>query len=163
MRDGYKSSYRKLKQKGALAMNRTRTLTITLVVLLFGSGLVAQSNQATMGASPHKVKQGEEIRFQVRVSPGSNVSGSVNVFIAPEGATALNLNGGNGLSSGQTNVGDIGITIPIDATVGTWRVIKVRFQPPNSPPSDLTVSGSTIFEVVKRDTVLPTSADVQVK
>ena len=140
-----------------------RTLATALAVLLFGSGLLAQSNQATMGASPHKVKQGEEIRFQVRVSPGSNVSGSVNVFIAPEGSTALNLNGGNGLSSGQTNVGDIGITIPIDATLGTWRVIKLRFQPPNSPPSDLALSGSTTFEVVKRDTVLPTSADVQVK
>lgn len=140
-----------------------RGLATALAVLLFGSGLLAQSNQATMIANPHKVRQGEEITFQVKINPGSNVAGSVNVFIAPEGTTALNLNGGNGLGSGQTNVGDIGITIPIDATLGSWRVIKVRFQPPNSAARDLAVSGSTIFEVVKRDTVLPTSANVQVK
>jgi hypothetical protein len=140
-----------------------KTLLTAFAVPLLATGLLAQSNQATMGASPHKVKQGEEIKFQVMVSPRSNVSGSVNVFIGPEGSTALNLNGGNGLTLGQTNVGDIGITIPIDATLGTWRVVKVRFQPANSPPSDLAVSGSTTFEVVKRDTVLPTSADVQVK
>jgi hypothetical protein len=60
-------------------------------------------------------------------------------------------------------VGAIGITLPIDAKLGHWRVIAVRFQPANSTPHDLTISGSPIFDVAKRDTVLPTSADVQVK
>jgi hypothetical protein len=87
-----------------------KTLLTAFAVPLLATGLLAQSNQATMGASPHKVKQGEEIKFQVMVSPRSNVSGSVNVFIGPEGSTALNLNGGNGLTLGQTNVGDIGIS-----------------------------------------------------
>jgi hypothetical protein len=58
-----------------------KTVPTAFAVLLLGTGLLAQSNQAPMGASPHKVKQGVEITFQVMVSPGSNVSGSVNVFM----------------------------------------------------------------------------------
>jgi len=85
------------------------------------------------------------------------------VLVAPEGSTATSWSGGNGIGPGQTNVGEIGIGIPIDATLGTWRVFSVRFQPPNSQEKELKLSGSTTFEVIKREAVLPNAADVQVK
>jgi hypothetical protein len=140
-----------------------KALCSMFAVLVLTSCLLAQTNQAAMAAKPHQVRQGEQVTIQVSVSPAPNVSGRVSVFVAPEGSTATSWNGGVGIGSGQTNVSDIGISIPIDATLGTWRVLSVRFQPPNSQEKELKFSGSTTFEVVKREAVLPTSADVQVK
>jgi hypothetical protein len=133
------------------------------VVLLYGSALLAQAGHATMATSPRKVKQGEQVSIQVKVSPAPNVLGRVDVYVAPEGSTALNVNGGNGVGPGQETVGEIGITIPIDAKLGDWRVIKIVFQPGSSGQHDLTILGNTTFEVIKRETVLPTSAEIQVK
>jgi len=140
-----------------------QTLFAAFAALILGSGALAQSNQATMAATPHKVKQGEQVTIQVKINPAPNVPGRVDVWVAPEGSTAFTSNGGNGVSPGQTSVGDIGINVPVDATLGAWKVIKVSFQPPGSPQHELAISGDTIFEVVKREAVLPTSADVQVK
>jgi hypothetical protein len=140
-----------------------RTLWSMYAVLFLSSCLLAQANQAAMAASPHEVKQGEQVTIQVKVNPAPNVGGRLDVYVAPEGSTSLGVNGGNGVSPGQTSAGDIGITIPIDAKLGHWKVIKVVFQPGSSAQHELTISGNPVFEVVKRDTVLPTSADVQVK
>lgn len=130
--------------------------------LALSSASLAQ-NKAGIAANPHKVKQGEQVTIQVKVSPAPNVAGRVDVFVAPEGSSTLNYNGGQGISPGQTSANEIGITIPVDGRLGNWKVVKVSFQPQNSPVQELSVSGSTIFEVVKRDTVLPTTADVVVK
>lgn len=140
-----------------------RPIWPVFAVLFLGSYSLAQTNQAAMTATPHEVKQGEQVMIQVKISPAPNIAGRVDVFAAPEGLTSPTVIGGNGVSPGQTNVGEIGITMPVDAKLGRWRVVEVRFQPGNSASHDLTISGTPIFEVVKRDTVLPTSADVQVK
>jgi hypothetical protein len=141
----------------------TKTLLSVFAVLFLAPCLVAQTNQAAMAASPREVKQGEQVTIQVKVSPAPNVGGRLDVFVAADGSTSPSVNGGNGIGPGQTSTGDIGITIPIDAKLGHWRVIKVVFQAGNSPQHELTISGSPVFDVVKRETVLPTSADVQVK
>jgi hypothetical protein len=135
----------------------------TFLALLLCTSAPSQSTQAAMAASPHKVKQGEQVTIQVKVNPAPNVPGRVDVWVAQEGSTSLNNNGGNGVSPGQTSVGEIGITVPVDAKLGAWKVIKVSFQPPGSSQRELAISGDTIFEVVKREAVFPTSADVQVK
>jgi hypothetical protein len=70
--------------------------------------------------------------------------------------------GSYGVNPGATSV-DTYTTVPTDAKLGTWKVVKVRFQPQSSPAADLTITGSTTFEVIERKTVLPTTADVQVK
>ncbi len=140
-----------------------KALWSMFAALFFSSCLLAQTNQAAMATSPHKVKQGEQVTISVKVSPAPNVPGRLDIYVAPEGSTSLGVNGGNGLSAGQSTAGDIGITIPIDAKLGEWKVIRVVFQPGSSAQHELTISGSAVFEVVKHDTVLPTSADVQVK
>jgi hypothetical protein len=140
-----------------------RILCSVFAFLLLGSWLIAQAKQAAMAASPHGVKQGEQVTIQVKVNPAPNVAGRLEVFVGPEGSTSLGVNGGNGVGPGQTSVGDIGITIPIDGKIGHWSVIKVVFQPASSAQHELTISGTPVFDVVKRDAVLPTSADVQVK
>lgn len=117
-----------------------------------------------MTAKPREVKQGEQVTIHVKISPGTfNVGGRVDVFVAPEGSTSPSYNGGNGVGPGQTDVGDVGITVPVDAKLGPWKVFQVRFQPANAAPKDLTISGNTTFQVLKREAVLPTGADVQVK
>ena len=141
----------------------SKTRWSMLAGLFLSSCVLAQTNQAAMAATPHTVKQGEQVLIHVKVNPSPSVGGRLDVFIAPEGSKTLNVNGGTGLAPGQTGAVDIGIPIPIDGKVGNWKVIVVRFQPQNSPPNELTLSGNITFEVEKREIVLPTSADVQVK
>lgn len=66
----------------------SRALWSMVAVLFVSSCLLAQANQAAMAASPHKVKQGEQVTIQVNVSPAPNVAGSVEVYVAPEGSTS---------------------------------------------------------------------------
>jgi hypothetical protein len=143
-----------------------KTLLSMFAVLFLASFLEAQTNQAAMAANPHQVKQGEQVKIQVSVSPSPNVPGTVTVFVAPEGSTETSWPGGNGVGPGQTAVGEIGITIPVDGRIGRWQVFSVRFRPAGngSPERDLKFSPEgTAFEVIKRETVVPTSANVQVK
>jgi hypothetical protein len=141
----------------------SRVLRFLFAVSLFSSSLLAQVNQAAMTATPHKVKQGEQVTIQIKINPAPNVGGRVDVFVAPDGSSSPTYNGGNGVGPGQTNVGEIGITIPVDAKLGNWKVVQVGFQPANSARSDLVITGKVTFEVVKREAVLPTSAEVEVK
>ena len=67
------------------------------------------------------------------------------------------------MGAGQTNVSEFGLMLPTDARLGKWKVGQVAFRPTNDAPRDLAVSGNVVFEVIKRETVLPTSADVEVK
>jgi hypothetical protein len=140
-----------------------RIFACFFAVLVLGSCLSAQTNQAAMSTRPHQVKQGEVVRIDVNVSPVPNISGAVAVFVAPEGSTVLNVGGNRAVTSGQASVSGLEITIPTDAQLGNWKVVKVLFQPQSSPQHDLAISGSTTFEVVKRETVVPTSANVDVR
>jgi len=139
-----------------------KSLELMLAVLIFAAPSLAQGSQANAGASPHSVKQGEVVTIHVKVKPAPDVAGHLDVFVAPDGSSTPTANGGDGLGPGG-DTRDINIAIPIDGKLGNWKVVGVRFQPTNSSPQDLTVSGNITFEVVKRQAVVPTTADVQVK
>ncbi|HZQ19977.1 MAG TPA: hypothetical protein VFA90_14770 [Terriglobales bacterium] len=115
-----------------------------------------------MSAHPKQVKQGEQILIDVTINPAPNVAGRLYVFASPVGEKAMNYSGAGGISPGKTQA-ELGINIPIDGKLGEWKVEGVRFQPENSPEKELTISGNINFEVVKRETILPSTADVQVK
>jgi hypothetical protein len=137
-------------------------LRIACVVVLV-SVVFAQEPQASMSAHPATVKQGDQIRLDVKLNPPPNIGGALIVYVAPQGDTSLNVNGSRGVPAGVSELNDLQVTIPADAKLGEWKVMAVRFQTANSPQHDLTISGRHLgFEVTKRETVLPTSADVRV-
>jgi hypothetical protein len=135
---------------------------LAFVVLLCSPWLFAQAGQASMAVQPPKVKQGEQVSIQITVSPAPNVGGWIDPVIAPED----NSNRVDGvhmyLQAGQTTIG-VSMNIPVDAKLGNWKVMQVSFRPESSSGKDLKITGNVAFEVIKRETVLPTSADVQVK
>jgi hypothetical protein len=134
-----------------------------LPILFCSLFLAAQTNQAATAVHSTKVKQGDRVIVAVKVNPAPNVAGTLGISVAPEGDNSAAITYGVGLAPGQSHSGEAGIPIPANGKIGQWKVIQVSFAPTNSPSQNLTISGNLRFEVVKRDTVLPTNADVEVK
>ena len=121
------------------------------------------TQQASLAAKQKKVEQGKQVQITVKLAPAPDIGGAVFVFVAPDDQPTQSVNNGSvGVGPGGTTV-DAFTTIPTNAKLGTWKVVLVRFQPQNSPGTDLTITGSTTFEVIEHKTVVPTTADVQVK
>jgi hypothetical protein len=140
-----------------------RKVSLLLAVLFVGSYLLAQATpQALLAARPPKVEQGKQVIITVKIAPPSNIAGNVFVSIAPDSQPSQQFSLHNGVGAGATST-EMGTIIPPDGKLGLWKVVNVRFEPPNSTAKDLTITGDTSFEVIERKTVLPTTAEVQVK
>jgi hypothetical protein len=140
-------------------MNRLSAVLVAVLVASFQ----AMGQEAAVASKVPKVEQGERITlFTVKVSPAPNVAGSVSVTSTLESDPSQTLTGGSGLNREQTSV-DVQYIIHTDTKTGVWKVVRVFFEPENSPAVDLKFTGSPKFEVVERKITLPTTADVEVK
>ena len=53
-------------------------------MLFLCSFLIAQENKAATLIKTPKVKQGEQVVIQIKVTPAANVSGQLDVFVQPK-------------------------------------------------------------------------------
>jgi hypothetical protein len=141
-----------------------RALSLSFVICALIANVEAQGGQPQAGVSARQkqIEQGKEVIFTVKLSPTPTVGGSVWVHAAPASEPTKIVQGQNGVSAGQSST-EMGATIPIDGKPGPWKVVSVYFQPPNGGQTELTLTDTATFEVVKREVVLPKTADVQVK
>jgi hypothetical protein len=141
-----------------------RNLSWLFAVLALAVCAVAQvgKEQATLATRTPKVEQGKSVILAVKVTPAPSVDGALVVEISPDAAPSQVVRSSNGFGR-NTETADAAVAIPVDGKLGVWRVIGVQFIPQNSEAAALKTNGNATFEVIERKTVLPKSADVQVK
>jgi hypothetical protein len=143
-------------------MKRAATLKLItplcLIGLLVGTRVWGQGAKVEM---PKKVEQGSDITFQITTDKPANVAGNVNVQVASADGSQTFVSGGYVL---RDRTATVGYTVPIDAKIGNWKVVKVSFSGTGGIRKDLTPSGDLIFEVKPHGTlVLPSQANVEIR
>jgi len=132
---------------------------LCLLGLLIAVGVSGQQEAKVEMAK--KVEQGSNITFQITTDKTANVGGGVAVQIAPADGSQT-LNSSNYALNDRTAT--IGFTMPFDAKLGKWKVVKVSFSGTGGISKDLTPSGDLTFEVTPHGTlVLPSDAKVEIR
>ena len=136
---------------------------VLFFVTIFSACVMAQTAepQAAMSAHQRRVEQSKDIEFTVKVSPTPNVPGDISIIVVPESGPER-LPAHNGVGSDMATA-EMGVTIPVGATLGKWKIAKVFFQPTGQAPIELSVKDEVTFEVIKYEAKLPSSATVEVK